>query len=481
MVIGDLMLDRYLWGSVSRISPEAPVPVVRLKRETEQCGGAANVAFNLVNLGIQPIIAGVVGRDSEGRRLQGLLNSADIDIQGVITVDHIPTITKTRIIGGHQQMLRLDREVNYSLPQNHHQMLMDRILTILKTDTPAVILLSDYAKGVLTPTLCQEIIATARRMDIPVLVDPKGSAYHKYRGASVLSPNRSELATAVRRPDEELATQLMAGEILRENLELDYLVVTLSELGIALVDDAGIRRIPSVAREVFDVSGAGDTVISTLAAGLAAGLDRMDALVLANVAAGVVVGKLGTLPITRPELSRAVSNENALGESKKICNWEQVGTLVDGWRNQGDRIVFTNGCFDLLHAGHVSYLEAARMHGHRLVVGLNSDSSVKRLKGESRPIIQQQDRARVLSAIASVDAVVIFDQDTPLELIQRLRPDVLAKGADYSENEVVGGDVVKSWGGSIELIPLITGRSSSTIVEKINKNDAEESIDPVSS
>ncbi|MBF0588976.1 MAG: D-glycero-beta-D-manno-heptose 1-phosphate adenylyltransferase, partial [Magnetococcales bacterium] len=334
---------------------------------------------------------------------------------------------------------------------------------------PGAVILSDYGKGTLSTALCQTIIALAEQREIPVLVDPKGIAWQKYRGATCICPNRLELAAATRHPQEDLNTLLAAGETLRENLGVDFLAVTLSELGLALVQGDGLpRRIPAVAQEVFDVSGAGDTVIATLGAALAGDVPRMDALHLANIAAGVVVGKVGTTPINLPELIASVASEEQRGQSEKIAALEEAARLTARWREQGERVVFTNGCFDLLHAGHVTYLEKARRLGLRLVVGLNTDRSVQTLKGPTRPIIHQEDRARVLAAMASVDLVVLFDDETPLKLINALRPDVLAKGADYTENQVVGAKEVRSWGGEVALVPLVAGRSSSAIVENIH-------------
>ncbi|MBF0161508.1 MAG: D-glycero-beta-D-manno-heptose-7-phosphate kinase [Magnetococcales bacterium] len=478
LVVGDLMLDRYLWGEVSRISPEAPVPVVRLLQETESGGGAANVALNLASLGLRVRLVGWVGSDSEGQRLCALLERAGVDIQAVRQLPERATISKTRIIGGHQQMLRLDREESLPLEEPllaecQHAALQQ----LLREPQPHGLLLSDYGKGLLSEGLCQTLIQAARAARIPVLVDPKGMDYRKYRGATAVTPNRRELTEAVATQERQriasgdLNRLLAAGERLRESLAIDLLAVTLSEQGIALLEaNQTARRIPAMAREVFDVSGAGDTVISLLAAALADHLTPMDALHLANLAAGVVVAKLGTTPISRAELLAALSSEEVWQQSDKITSLATAQERVRHWRRQGERIVFTNGCFDLLHAGHVTYLEKARQLGKRLVVGLNTDRSVRLLKGPTRPVIHEGDRARVLAAMEAVDLIVLFDTETPLQLIRALRPDVLAKGADYRENQVVGGEEVKSWGGEVALVPLVEGRSSSRILAQI-KND----------
>ncbi|MBF0462436.1 MAG: D-glycero-beta-D-manno-heptose-7-phosphate kinase [Magnetococcales bacterium] len=479
LVVGDLMLDRYLWGEVSRISPEAPVPIVRLTQETENGGGAANVALNLASLGLHPTLVGWIGADAEGVRLGALLQRAGVDIQAIHTVPDRPTITKTRIIGGHQQMLRLDREEARPLSADTLAACLEQAQRCLTQEPrPQAVLLSDYGKGVLTETICQALIQVARAAGIPVLVDPKGMDYRKYRGATAITPNRRELTEAVAAeeremiPGDDLNRLLAAGERLRAALAVDLFAVTLSDQGIALLEaNQPARRIPAMAREVYDVSGAGDTVIGTLAAGLAAQLEPMDALHLANLAAGVVVAKVGTTPITRVELLAALSKEEIWDQSDKISSLEAAQLKVVQWRQRGDRIVFTNGCFDLLHAGHVTYLEKARQLGKRLVVGLNTDRSVRALKGSARPIIHEADRARVLAAMASVDLVILFDEETPLALIRALKPDVLAKGADYSANQVVGAREVKAWGGRVVLVPLVEGRSSSRILEQIKGNE----------
>lgn len=465
LVVGDIMLDRYLWGQVERISPEAPVPVVRLDRRTQTAGGAANVARNLAGLGLRVQLSGITG-DDEGR--QALLEALTADgIQTgllALTQDRATTI-KTRIIGNHQQMLRIDEEDTRPLNRREE----DALLATVTSALPGcgALVLSDYAKGVLSAYLCPLLISAARSEGIPVLVDPKGRDFAKYAGASVITPNRAELALVTGARRDDVAALLAAGDDLRRQLDLPLLALTLSELGLALIDGAGTRQIPALGREVFDVSGAGDTVIATFAAGLAAGLDTTDTAHLANLAAGVVVGKVGTVPILKEELQTAISGESALEQVAKIMDLDTAKTRVLGWQAAGDRIVFTNGCFDLLHAGHVSYLELARRHGQRLVVGLNSDRSVRALKGPQRPLIGEDDRARVLAALAAVDAVILFDEDTPLNLICALRPQVLAKGADYREEEIVGAAEVRSWGGQVILIPLVEDRSTTRIIRRL--------------
>lgn len=476
LVIGDLMLDRYLIGDVQRISPEAPVPVVLQNRQQETAGGAANVANNLVQLGLHCRICGCIGTDTHGDSLLGILQSLAINTDAVYRSAERPTISKTRIMSNHQQIVRVDIEDTHAYSHDEQSELNGLIQQAL-AQAPDIVILSDYAKGLLSPALCQMVIAYCRQHGITVLVDPKGSDYQKYRGASALTPNKKEAAEACQVSMQDNQALIQAGVKLRSDLALDFLAITRGEEGISLISQAedhtsaeqAIVHIRATAQQVFDVSGAGDTVIATLAAGLAHGLTQLQALQLANIAAGIVVGKVGTVPIQREALLLNLANSESGQQTDKICTLKQLQDKVALWRKQGLKIVFTNGCFDLLHAGHVTYLEAARKTGDKLILGLNTDRSVQALKGPSRPVIHQHDRARVLAALEAVDAVVLFDEDTPLALVQALRPDIIAKGDDYQEHQVVGADLVKSWGGQVQLIPLVQGRSTSNILQKINQ------------
>lgn len=464
LVIGDVMLDRYLIGDVGRISPEAPVPIVLLKKHNERAGGAANVAANLALLGIKTHLIGCVGNDAEAKSLQKLIADIGIVADDMVKSNKRPTIAKTRILGGHQQMMRLDQEsaLPFSVDENAHLLTAVKAQLALK---PAVVILSDYAKGILSENMCQQIIAQCNAQKVPVLVDPKGRDYSKYVGATALTPNKKETAeacdTSVNDPD--LISKAAA---LKKCLNLDFLAVTRGEEGISLLDESA-HHLPATAQKVFDVSGAGDTVIATLAAGLLHKLTPLEALQLANVAAGVVVGKVGTVPITQADLIEALTAAQGNEQAHKVCDLAQLLHKVESWKKSAKKIVFTNGCFDLLHAGHVTYLEAAKKRGDKLILGLNTDRSVRALKGASRPVVNEQDRARVLAALESVDAVILFDEDTPLQLIKAIKPHVIAKGNDYSESQVVGGAEVKSWGGEIALIDLVAGRSTSEILKKI--------------
>jgi len=473
LVVGDLMLDRFLWGQVQRISPEAPVPIVRLERETHSAGGAANVARNLAGLGVQVHLIGVTGADTGREQLLEELAKDGLDTDGILVAEDRGTSVKTRVLGNRQQMIRIDEERTTPLGEREREHLL--AAANARLGQVDALLLSDYAKGVLTGDLCPALIRAARDRGLPVLVDPKGKDFVRYSGATLVTPNRAELALATGVVAEDLEALLTAGAALREELALELLVLTLSEQGMALIGPDGNHQIPALAREVFDVSGAGDTVIATFAAGLAAGLGHLDVAHLANLAAGVVVGKVGTATITTEDLLGAIEGEAALEQAAKVRPPAAIEALVRRWQANGERVVFTNGCFDLLHVGHVTYLEHARRYGHRLVVGLNTDASVRRLKGAERPLIGQDDRARVLAALASVDAVVLFDQDTPLALIERLRPDVLAKGADYREDQIVGAEQVRSWGGRVVRVPLVPERSTSGIIGRLGDSEHDPS------
>ncbi|MBK1647141.1 D-glycero-beta-D-manno-heptose-7-phosphate kinase [Rhabdochromatium marinum] len=463
LVVGDLMLDRYLWGEVQRISPEAPVPVLRLRRETEVAGGAANVARNLAALGLSVELAGVTGQDAAGERLRQRLGEAGIGTSAVLSTSERGTSTKTRAIGNHQQMLRIDCEEDLPLPGLLEEALFASIRPQLAQRDG--LLLSDYAKGVLSGNLCQRLIQAARACGCPVWVDPKGRDFSRYQGATLITPNRLELAQALGLGNDAPLPALLDGaERLRQSLGLTALVVTLGEHGMALINAQGQQPFPALAREVFDVSGAGDTAIAVLAAALAAGLAGADAVALANLGAGVVVGRLGTAQLDSADLLAALDDTSAVSPMAKILTLPALLERLQQWRAQGERIVFTNGCFDLLHAGHVSYLEQARRYGQRLIVGLNTDASVRALKGPQRPLMPEADRARVLAALAAVDAVVLFAEATPLELIRAIRPELLVKGADYRPEQVVGADEVQRYGGQLVLIPLLPERSSSALI-----------------
>ena len=466
LVIGDLMLDRYLVGDVQRISPEAPVPVVLLKQQNDRAGGAANVAANLAELGVETHIAGCVGQDTEASILVGLINRLGISTDAVIHSETRPTTAKTRVMSSHQQIVRIDQESSQAFNEAESTELRVRIDEALK-NKPAIVILSDYAKGVLSDAMCKAIIKECNFAGIPVIADPKGLDYSKYQGATALTPNKKETAEACGVSMNDSKALLAGAKDLKKKLGLQFLAVTRGEEGISLLEGGDEHHIAATAKQVFDVSGAGDTVIATLAAGLIHGLTAQEALELANAAAGIVVGKVGTMPINRDELLNELSTKDATEQADKITDLASLTNKVAAWKAAKQKIVFTNGCFDLLHAGHVTYLEAAKKTGDKLILGLNTDRSVSALKGPTRPVIHENDRARVLAALEAVDAVILFDEDTPLNLIDAIKPDVIVKGDDYTEDQVVGGKEVKSWGGEVKLIPLMQGRSTSKIIEKM--------------
>lgn len=475
LVVGDLMLDRYLWGHVERISPEAPVPVVGLDHKSHSAGGAANVAMNLAALGCRVEMAGVIGKDEDGRQLLEVLAASNVGISGVVSAADRPTTCKTRILGGRQQILRLDIEKSGELSSELNQSLLCAVNEVMPQS--AAIILSDYRKGLLSDTVCKFIIGSARDRSIPTLIDPKGLNYRKYSGCSVLSPNRAELAAATSADSGDMNLLLQRGLELRRELGIEYLVGTLGELGIALLDSDGVHRFPALAREVFDVSGAGDTVIATIGAAVAAGLDLHDAIRLANLAAGIVVGKLGTVPISRHELLAALGSRDGQAEEGKICSVETLLERVSHWRISGQRIVMTNGCFDLLHPGHLALLEHAKGEGDRLVVALNTDRYIRLLKGPGRPLIGQDSRAKLVAALPFVDAVVLFDEETPVHLICAARPNVLVKGGNYSESEVVGAKEMRTWGGKVTIVPFVEGSSTTAILNRAVNSIREASSD----
>lgn len=472
LVVGDLMLDEYLWGRTERISPEAPVPVVDVQRDDLRLGGAGNVIHNLVALGCQVSVASVLGNDDDGVLLQRRLNAAGVDTAGVVLQPGRVTSRKTRVLASNQQMLRIDRESREPISAAAEATLL-ALLTerVAQSD---VILVSDYLKGVLTPPLLAGLITLGRQHGIPVVVDPKGDDYRKYRGATLLTPNRKEAQTAARLTIRDETSLRQAGEQLQRELDLEALLMTRSEEGMSLFRRDGRHcHLPTEAREVFDVSGAGDTVLALIGVGLAAGLELETAAQIANLGAGIVVGKVGTSTVSPEELLLAAGRRH--GDSDfKIHDRTLLARILDQERQRGRSVVFTNGCFDLLHVGHVKYLQQARKLGDLLVLGLNSDASIRRLKGPKRPLIGEEERAHILAALDCIDYVTIFDEDTPLELIETLQPQVLVKGGDYTPETVVGKELVESWGGRVELIRFVEGKSTTRTIDRILEQYARE-------
>ncbi len=458
LVVGDVMLDRYWHGGTSRISPEAPVPIVKVEQVEDRPGGAANVALNIAALGAGVSLSGLVGRDEAADALVEMMAAANVHSE-LHSVDTQPTITKLRVISRHQQLLRMDFEQIFA-PEDA-QILVEKSHRLL--GSVGALILSDYAKGALADPA--PLIAAANKAGVPVLVDPKGSDFSRYRGATLLTPNLHEFETVVGpcANEKELVSK---GEQLMSDYDLSALLVTRGENGMTLLRPGEPElHLPARAREVFDVTGAGDTVISVLAASLAAGEQLPQAVALANLAASIVVAKLGTAAISTPELRRAIQAEQ--GSERGVLSLEQLQVALQDARANGEKVVFTNGCFDILHPGHAGYLEQARELGDRLVVAVNGDESISRLKGPGRPINPVDSRMALLSKLESVDWVVSFDDDTPEKLLEALKPDILAKGGDYDKKSVVGWEIVENYGGKVEVLTLFDSFSTTSIVEKV--------------
>ena len=470
LVLGDLMLDRYLWGDVERISPEAPVPIFHVRRQSEIPGGAGNVVSNLIGLGASVTVIGICGRDAAGERLAKLLENDKI-YSHILTYSDRPTITKTRIVSQGQQMLRLDEEEVLPVDET----LQSKIVELVKAESSKVsaIILSDYGKGLLqAKELVQSIIRIANDNNIPIIIDPKGSSWERYRGATCVTPNTKELETLCGHTitSEEQLVDVMRTTI--KNYDLSWLVVTRGPLGMCLMNrNETPIFIPTVARQVYDVSGAGDTVTATLALCIGSGLNFPQGAKVANLAAGIVVGKVGTQPINFLELQSSLGTTGVdapiSGVTQKLTSLSAAITQSEAWKTTRQRIVFTNGCFDLLHPGHIHLLNQAKTLGERLIVAINSDASVRRLKGPGRPILSERDRASLVASLDCVDLVILFESDTPDDLLRCIRPHSLVKGSDYKHEQILGRAIVESYGGEVCLIPLLNGYSTTDIASKV--------------
>ena len=463
LIVGDLMLDRYVRGDVSRISPEAPIPVLAVRGSEERLGGAGNVAANLRAMDAGVVVCGLIGRDGWGDAIRTMLEECGADTSALVVDESRRTIEKTRMVSGVQQMLRVDYEEESAVSAKAEAALLLAVEKLVP-EVDAIVL-SDYGKGVLTDTLLKSTIDLARAEKKPVLVDPKGTDYSRYSGATLMTPNRKEAEEALGRRLGDLDLVDRGAADLIELANLDACVITLGADGIFSRTKAGVcDRAPAQARAVFDVTGAGDTVIAHLALYLGHGFDLKTAVGLANHAAGVVVARLGTNAVTRSELrAKLFESSTELGT---VLLGDDLDQALAAWRAEKRRIVFTNGCFDILHAGHVQYLRDAKAHGDVLLVGVNDDASVKRLKGEARPVNTIHDRMVVLAALEMVDAVTSFGEDTPKDIIQRVTPDVLVKGEDWADKGVVGREWVESHGGIVHLAKLVPGRSTTSILER---------------
>lgn len=465
LVLGDVMLDTFVYGHCARISPEAPIPVIRIERETVMLGGAGNVARNIAALGGEAVLIGVIGDDPAGATFRAKV-AVEQGISADLVTDGRPTTQKIRYVAAQQQMLRADIEQGHAADQTALLSAFER-----QIDRADAVVLSDYAKGVLSPTLLGQVIARALAVGKPIIADPKSADVSRYDGVTLLTPNAVEAAAAAGQTCDGDDEVRRAAELLLEQMPASAaILITRGPKGMTLVrrGEAAVH-LPALARDVFDVSGAGDTVVATLAVALAAGLDIAQAAELANVAAGKAVSKPGTAVVTIDELAEEIQHDHMLSTGSKMVSLEEARGIAAGWRRMGARIGFTNGCFDLLHPGHISQLSQARATCDHLVVALNSDASIERLKGPTRPVQNENARAIVLAALVAVDLVILFGEDTPIALIEALRPDVLIKGKDYSIDRIAGADLVLGYGGEVFLADLLPGHSTTALVARANQ------------
>ncbi|QOY51435.1 D-glycero-beta-D-manno-heptose-7-phosphate kinase [Candidatus Sulfurimonas baltica] len=463
LVVGDLMIDHYLWGSCERISPEAPVQVVDIAKETTVLGGAGNVINNLKALGAEVSVSSVIGSDDNGAELLNMLKEIGVETRSIITQDGRKTSKKSRVIAVSQQILRYDNESKEEITSTSEKEILDSLSkSIAEFDT---VILSDYGKGVLTVALCKGIIKLCRDAGVKVLVDPKGSDFSKYSGAYLLTPNKKEAMLATNINIKDNASLEAALLKLKKECNLEVSLITLSEDGIATYENE-LKIFPTVAKEVFDVTGAGDTVIASIAFALSVGKNIEQTAAFSNLAAGVVVGKIGSATVTIDEIEEYEASLHKSRSDAHIKSFEDIDKIVKRYRDNGKKVVFTNGCFDILHVGHVKYLQIAKSFGDILIVGLNSDESVSRLKGPSRPVNVAEDRAYILAALEAVDFVVPFEEDTPHNLIEMIRPHVLVKGGDYKGKDVIGTE----FADELRLVDFVDGKSTTKTIQKIQGN-----------
>jgi len=463
LVVGDLMIDHYLWGSCERISPEAPVQVVDINKETTVLGGAGNVINNLKALGAKVSVSSVIGADDIGVELQKMLDDIGVDCTKIITQENRKTSKKSRLIASSQQVIRYDKESKDDIDSSSVESILLNLADVIENFD--AVILSDYGKGVLRTSLCQGIIEMANANNVKVLVDPKGSDFSKYKGAYLLTPNKKEAVLATQIDINDSSSLENALVHLKEECDLGVSLITLSEDGIATLDKK-VEVFPTVAKEVFDVTGAGDTVIASIAFALSNGKSIQEAAKFANLAAGVVVGKIGSATVTIDEIEAYEASLHKSTSDAHIKSFDEINSIVSRCSANGKKIVFTNGCFDILHVGHVKYLQVAKSFGDVLIVGLNSDESVSRLKGPTRPVNVAEDRAYLLAALEAVDFVVPFSEDTPYELIKMIKPDVLVKGGDYEGKDVVGTE----FAGELKLVDFVDGKSTTNTIQKIQES-----------
>tara|TARA_B110000261_G_scaffold147137_1_gene171883 strand:+ start:2122 stop:3546 length:1425 start_codon:yes stop_codon:yes gene_type:complete len=463
LVIGDLMIDHYLWGSCDRISPEAPVPVINIDSESTVLGGAGNVVNNLCSLGAVVDVISVIGECRASKELKGLLENIKVDTQYLIIQKGRITSKKSRIIAAQQQVVRYDLESTEEISNKSLEAIIDLFNRIVKNYD--IVLISDYGKGILTFELTQSLIKIANKNNKKVLVDPKGKDYSKYKDAYLLTPNKKEASEATKITIKDNESLTLALLDLKNQCNLVVSVITLSEEGVAIFDSE-LSIYPTAAREIFDVTGAGDTVLASLGFALSCNKSIDNAIKFANLASGVVVGKIGSATTTLDEIIEYESNIKKFSSDKHIKTWTEISSIVNELKNKDKKIIFTNGCFDILHIGHIKYLEIAKSYGDVLILGLNSDNSIKRLKGDNRPINSQDDRSYILASLEVVDYLVIFEEDTPLDLIKIIKPDILVKGGDYDGKKVVGQNIAKE----LKLIEFIDGKSTTMTIERIKNS-----------
>lgn len=462
LIYGDFMVDKYIMGSVKRISPEAPVPILNVEKKESKLGGAGNVVNNISALGANTRVLGCVGDDADGEWIINKLKSGNTDVSFMKKDTEQFTIVKTRLVSKNQQYLRCDEEVIKDIPQSYEEYVQENIDNIFRDIS--VIIISDYGKGAVTESLAQIVIKEANKRNIPIVVDPKGTNYGKYYGATVCTPNMNELQVVMHCSVESEEDIMSVGEELREKTNLTYLMVTRSENGISVIENENTKKdFPALKKDVIDVTGAGDTVVSIVSLCLGVGLTIDEACVLANIAASNVCSKFGAATLTMGELVEGVLYS---GEYK-LVNYENIAFIVDNLKRKGKKIVFTNGCFDLVHAGHLSSFEQARAFGDVLIVAMNSDASIKRIKGEKRPILDEKNRKALLCALECIDYVIVMEEDTPEELIKLIKPDVAVKGKDWENKNIPEEKLVASYGGIMKFIDLEKGLSTTNIISKI--------------
>ncbi len=465
LVIGDLILDEYIWGGVSRISPEAPVPILETRSENLALGGAANVANNLVGLGCEVHLCGAIGQDEKGDKLLKTIHDRSIQTEGIFRFVHRPTTTKIRIIAHNQQILRVDKEDNRPITEETEKKLIQYINQVIPTMDGVIC--SDYHKGILTEKVIKAVMRKAQKSEKAVIVDPKSSDFSLYKGATVITPNLREVASSVPIKIKDQEDLGRAAEYLLNLTKAQAILITQGKDGMSLYKSKEkLISIPTVAKEVFDVTGAGDTVISVFSMAMFVGFDFQEAAWLSNMAASVVVGKVGTAVVTLEEINEFL-HEEMLRTSHTVLGLEELKKIISMAKSTDKKVVFTNGCFDLIHGGHIEFLQKAKSLGDILVVGLNTDQSVKKLKGEGRPIKNEKERANILSALKYIDYITLFNETTPEKLIREIRPDILVKGDDYKIDEVVGREIVEGYGAKVELIPIVKGHSTTGTLEQI--------------